>query len=129
MQGRGLCAHFLAAGNREFDRVEGSELQTGLGLASNLEGNPSMKSDHDDNIVCVAHATTPAEAHIWQNALEEVGIRCQVVGDFLDAGIGDIPGMRAELWVREQDAARAQEIIEDHRGIEPAAGDDEDEQA
>jgi hypothetical protein len=80
---------------------------------------------HDDDIICLAHASTPAEAHIWQNVLEEEGIHSRVVGDFLDAGMGDIPGVRAELWVRAQDAERAQAIIEEHRGIQPLADEDE----
>jgi hypothetical protein len=84
-----------------------------------------MTDKHDENIICLAHASTPAEAHIWQNALEAEGIRCEVVGDFLDSGIGDVPGVRPEIWVRQEDAERAREIIEEHRGIEPPPDDEE----
>jgi hypothetical protein len=68
--------------------------------------------NQDDDIVRIATARNPAEAHIWQQALSDEGIKSQVVGDFLDAGLGDIPGMRAELWVLQSDAERAQQILE-----------------
>jgi hypothetical protein len=64
-----------------------------------------------DEVVRLAAAANPFEAHIWQQALEREGIRSQVLGDYLDAGIGDIPGMRAELWVAAADVARAEEIL------------------
>jgi hypothetical protein len=34
-----------------------------------------------------------------------------VVGDFLDAGVGNIPGLSAEVWVYRKDVARAEEIL------------------
>ena len=49
-----------------------------------------MHSTKQHELTRLATATTPIEAHIWQQALEEEGIRCQVVGDYLDAGIGNI---------------------------------------
>ena len=58
---------------------------------------------------------TPFQAHIWQQALEQEGIRCQVLGDYLDAGIGDIPGISAEVWVAAADLARAETILRQHR--------------
>jgi len=42
------------------------------------------------------------------------GIRCQVLGDYLDAGIGDIPGMTAEVWVESEDLALAEAILRQH---------------
>lgn len=69
-------------------------------------------SKADDDIVRVATAANPAQAHIWQAALEEEGINAQVVGDFLDAGLGDIPGMEAEVWVHRNDAERAKTLLE-----------------
>lgn len=71
-------------------------------------------ADTEDDIVRLATAGNPAEAHIWQQALEEEGIKAQVVGDFLDAGIGDIPGFKAEIWVHRNDAERAKTILETH---------------
>jgi hypothetical protein len=74
-------------------------------------------NEHDD-IVRLATAVNPAQAHIWEQALAAEGIRAKVVGDFLDAGVGDIPGLSAELWVRRDDLARAEEVL--HRGQEVA---------
>jgi hypothetical protein len=81
----------------------------------------------DDEIVRLATAPNPAEAHIWQQALANEGIKSRVVGDYLDAGVGDIPGLTAEVWVHRDDLARAEAIL--RRGQEVAeenpAGDEE----
>ena len=70
----------------------------------------SSKDPHD--LVRLAAAANPFEAHIWQQALEQEGIRSQVLGDYLDAGLGDIPGMMAEVWVEAADVARAEAILQ-----------------
>ena len=75
-----------------------------------------MASDDRGDVIRLATADTPVQAHIWQQALQEEGIECQVVGDYLDAGLGDIPGMRAELWVHEQDAQRALAVLQTAEG-------------
>ena len=41
---------------------------------------------HNDDIVHLATATNPPEAHLWRQALEGEGIRCHVVGEYLDGG-------------------------------------------
>jgi len=69
-------------------------------------------ADKDDDIVRISTAPNPAQAHIWQQMLEQEGIKAQVVGDFLDAGIGDIPGLSAEIWVHRNDAERAKALLE-----------------
>jgi hypothetical protein len=74
-----------------------------------------MNSENQHNVVRLATAANPFQAHIWQQALEQEGIRCQVLGDYLDAGIGDIPGMTAEVWVEAADAARAETILRQHQ--------------
>lgn len=84
-----------------------------------------MSELHDDDIVRLAQAMSPAQAHIWQNALENEGIRCKVVGDYLDAGLGDIPGIRAEVWVHQADFERATAILQEHQG---SSEDDEEEE-
>ena len=66
----------------------------------------------NDHVVSLTRAANPAEAHIWQNALRDEGIRCQVVGDYLDVGIGDISGAQAEIWVKHQDMTQAQAVLE-----------------
>jgi len=75
-----------------------------------------MKTENHDHLVCLAGAANPFEAHIWQQALEQEGIRCKVLGDYLDAGIGDIPGMMAEVWVHAANAPRAEAILREHQG-------------
>ena len=74
-----------------------------------------MNSEDQHDVVRLAAAANPFQAHIWQQALEQEGIRCQVLGDYLDAGIGDIPGMRAELWVAAADVAQAEAILRRHQ--------------
>jgi hypothetical protein len=83
-----------------------------------------MSTPQSDDIVRLATAPNPAQAHIWQQALEEEGIQSHVVGDYLDAAIGDIPGAQAEVWVHRNDLARAEEILQ--RGQRVA---DEEEEA
>ena len=70
-----------------------------------------MALDRSHDVVRLATASTPVQAHVWQQALQDEGISCKVVGDFLDAGIGNLPGISAEIWVHRDDLARAQEII------------------
>jgi hypothetical protein len=85
-----------------------------------------MPLDDYHDIVRLAAAANPFQAHIWQQTLQEEGIRCQVLGDYLDAGIGDIPGMTAEVWVETADFTRAEAILRQHRDrSEEAAQPDE----
>jgi hypothetical protein len=79
-----------------------------------------------DDVVRLVTARNPQEAHLWQQALADEGIRAQVVGDYLEAGVGDVPGLRPELWVHRADAARAEEVLRAHQK-EHAADEDEDE--
>jgi hypothetical protein len=74
---------------------------------------PKEGDAHD--IVRLAAAVNPFQAHIWQQALQEEGIRCQVLGDYLDAGVGDIPGIEAEVWVEAVDLDRAEAILRQHQ--------------
>jgi hypothetical protein len=77
-----------------------------------------------DDVVHLASAANPTEAHLWQQVLQAEGVRCQAVGDYLDAGIGDLPGLRAEVWVQRKDLERARAILASYRqtaakGTEP----------
>jgi len=76
-----------------------------------------MPSEDQNELVRIAAAANPFQAHIWQQALEQEGIRCQVVGDYLEAGIGDIPGMSAEVWVEAADATRAEAVLCRHQPV------------
>lgn len=80
-----------------------------------------------DDIVRLTTADNPAQAHIWEQALKEAGIQCRVVGDFLDAGLGDIPGLRAEIWVHRDDLAQAKEVLRQGQEVPEAEPADEPE--
>ena len=65
----------------------------------------------DDELVRLRTAMNPAEAHLVEETLRANGIEARAVGDYLDAGLGDIPGLRAEVWVKKSDLARAQATL------------------
>src|ERR1700730_12709651 len=75
----------------------------------------TMTTENEHDLVRVATAANSFLAHIWQQGLEREGIRCQVLGDYLDGGIGDIPGITAEIWVEPADLARAEAILLQHQ--------------
>jgi hypothetical protein len=85
-----------------------------------------MNSEDQNDFVRLAAAANPFQAHIWQQALEQEGIRCQVLGDYLDAGLGDIPGFSAEVWVETADLARAEAILREHRNRSEEAAQPEE---
>ena len=80
-----------------------------------------------EDIVRLATASNPVEAYVWKQALEEEGIPCKVVGDLLEAGIGDVGGLRPEVWVHRTDLERAGAFLEAHVRRGAAAEDEEDE--
>lgn len=87
---------------------------------------PKEGETHD--LVRLTTSVNPFVAHVWQQALEEEGIRCQVLGDYLDAGVGDIPGLEAEVWVEAADRDRAEAILGQHQErSENAASTDEEQ--
>lgn len=87
-----------------------------------------MSAEPSDDIVRLATAPNPAQAHIWEQALRQAGVRCKVVGDYLDAGLGDIPGVRAEIWVHKEDVARGEEVLREMREAETEAATEPDEE-
>src|SRR5580704_279554 len=82
-----------------------------------------MLSKDTHEVVRLAAAANPFQAHIWQQALEDEGIRCQVLGDYLDAGLGDIPGLSAEVWVEAADFAQAESILRQHEDRSEEGGE------
>ena len=86
-----------------------------------------MADDRSHDVVRVATAANPAQAHVWQQALEDEGISCNVVGDFLDPGWGISGPSPAEIWVNPDDLARAQEIIRAGEEHVETAEDEADE--
>ena len=92
---------------------------------------PSVEDPKE--VVRLATAANPVEAHIWEEALLEEGIECKVVGDYLDSGIGDLPAIGPEVWVHRDDLARAKEILrqgqeaaEEHAGEGDTISEDGD---
>ena len=81
-----------------------------------------------DDIVRLAQASNQAEAYLWQQALEEEGIPCKVVGDLLEGGLMDSPGVRPEVWVHRPDLERAGAFLQAH-AHRADAEETEDEEA
>jgi len=73
-------------------------------------------TENRHDLVRLTTAANSFQAHIWKQGLDREGIRCQVLGDFLEGGIGDIPGIRAEIWVEPADLDRAEVILRQHQG-------------
>jgi len=79
----------------------------------------------DDRIVELCSAANSVEAHALCAALEDAGIRAQVVGEMLGNAAGWLPlgqTIAPRIWIRQGDLQRAQEVcavfVED-RGDEP----------
>jgi carbon storage regulator len=72
-----------------------------------------MSDRHGEGVVRLVTAGSPHEAHLWRQALEGQGVRCRVVGEYL-GGFGVVPPGNPvpELWVHQEDAERAQAIVE-----------------
>ena len=71
-----------------------------------------MSTKDSEDVVRLATARNPFEAHAWEQALKDEDIYCKVVGDYLDAGIGDISGVLPEIWVRGDDLKRAEKVLD-----------------
>ena len=86
-----------------------------------------METRDPNDVVRLVTAPNPAIAHVWEQALRDEGIQAKVVGDFLDAGLGDMPQLQAEVWVHRNDVAAAEAILRrspqaiDETTDEPAA--------
>jgi hypothetical protein len=95
----------------------------------------------NDRIVELCEAANAFEAHALCGLLEEAGVRCRIVGETLGNAAGGLPlgeTIAPRIWVREEDAARAWQIIDEQTGetgqqwiwpaepAEPDAAPDED---
>jgi hypothetical protein len=78
----------------------------------------------DDDIVRVASGNL-VQVEMWQVRLKEAGIESRVVGDDLYSSVGSILPGSVELWARERDLQRAQEIL----AMEPDEGEEQEEPA
>ncbi len=67
-----------------------------------------------EEIVRVGIASNVAEAYAWRQALQDEGIECKVVGEYL-GGFGTIPAgnIAPEVWVHSADIERARSILKD----------------
>jgi hypothetical protein len=74
-----------------------------------------MHSNDRHEMARLAVAANPFQAHIWQQALEQEGIHGRGLGDYLNAGLGDLPSLGAEVWVDAADVARAEIALRQHR--------------
>lgn len=92
----------------------------------------------DLELVEVCSAINPVEAHLVLAALEEAGIRAELVNETLQSGIGWLPPGEAtqpRIWVRREDEAVARQVIEQSRtqrfseDADVEAGDAEPEEA
>ncbi|HEV3257125.1 MAG TPA: DUF2007 domain-containing protein [Gemmataceae bacterium] len=82
-------------------------------------------ADRDpQDVVRLRTAPNPPTAHIWQQALAAEGIQSEVVGDYLDAGFGDVPGVSAELWVHRDDVAAAEAVLNSRAVVDEEAADE-----
>jgi hypothetical protein len=78
-----------------------------------------MSTEPSDDIIRLATAENPVQAHILEQALRAEGIRCKVVGDYLDASFGDLPGLKPEIWVHRDDVERAQAVLRERDTSKP----------
>jgi hypothetical protein len=87
--------------------------------SSNEAAEDSLAAPGDakhGRIVELCSAADLTEAYAFCDWLEEAGIRSRVVGEFLGAAAGSLPlgdTTAPRIWVREEDAARAREIIDE----------------
>jgi hypothetical protein len=89
-------------------RASSDELATDSAAAANDPKN--------ERIVELCSAANAAEAYAIRALLEEAGIRSRVVGDSLGSAAGGLPlgeAISPRIWVREEDAAHAREIIDE----------------
>jgi hypothetical protein len=70
------------------------------------------EANHERDVVLLVTAPSAAEAHIWQQALLDEDIPCDVVGDYLDMGFVGHPRQTAELWVDRENVDRAWAVLE-----------------
>jgi hypothetical protein len=83
-----------------------------------------MRSKETHDMVRLASAASPFEAHLWEQSLLEAGIRCQILDDNLRGGVGTVPGLRSEVWVHDNERERAEAVLcqPAERNTNPRAG-------
>ncbi|QEL19887.1 hypothetical protein PX52LOC_06969 [Limnoglobus roseus] len=62
-------------------------------------------------MVCLTSGANPLQARVWQEALEDEGIVCQIRGLYEDFGVGDTSGFHVTVWVKTADQGRAEAVL------------------
>jgi hypothetical protein len=88
-----------------------------------------MADQNPHDVVKLVTAQNQVQAHIWQQALADAGIKANVLGDYLEAGFGDMAGTNPELWVHRDDVARAEEVLRQGEAISDADVEADEESA
>ncbi|MBO0910969.1 MAG: DUF2007 domain-containing protein [Acidobacteria bacterium] len=84
---------------------------------------PSSRPDPDEKLVRVFDTEQESEAIVVSGLLEAEGIDCEVTA--LDAPHDVLPIGGTVILVREEDAGRAREIVQQYRRT-PTEGEEED---
>lgn len=73
------------------------------------------EAEDPHDVVRLIQAPNEVQARLWQQFLQEQGIECRLVGDYLDIGFGTLSSLGPELWVHRRDAPRALALLEEHQ--------------
>ncbi len=73
------------------------------------------QNERTEEIARVAKASNSREAELWRQILEENGIRCQVVGEYLEELFGALPPSYPEVWVNRSDLEQARAVLDARR--------------
>jgi hypothetical protein len=69
-------------------------------------------SDYDPReVMHLVTAPSLPQAHIWEEALRDAGVPCEVVGGYFHTGLRNTPGVQLELWVQRCHLTNAREIL------------------
>lgn len=82
---------------------------------SGPDTEPGLAPARDERIVELCSAADDISAHELRGVLQEAGIPSRVVGGYLENAAGGLPlgePLSPRIWVREQDATRAREIVD-----------------
>jgi hypothetical protein len=79
------------------------------------DGANGGEAEDPDDVVRLIRAPNEMQARLWQQLLQEQGIECRLVGDYLDIGFGTLSSLGPELWVHRRDAPRALALLEEHQ--------------
>jgi len=69
------------------------------------------RSMSDNDMVCLATTSDPAEARLWRQALQAEGIENEL-GEDLTVYVDNVPWIQADLWVHRAQVEAATAILE-----------------